>query len=254
MPSPSTRRDTLLSAVVLAGVAIPAWIYTARMALMPAGMDMGDMSMPMDMPMDMPMSGGMDWTGASYGSLYLMWAVMMVAMMLPSAAPAILTYRSADADRSPLAARGGFLLGYLATWAGFSAVAALIQLQLNRAMLLTPAGASTRPLLTAALLLAAGLYQFSPLKRTCLGRCRLPLAGTDPGGAFRAGVAYGTQCVGCCWLLMLLLFVAGVMTLWWVAVLSVVVFVERVGPWRRWAERLIGAGCLVAAAWISLAR
>lgn len=197
MPSLSIpRRDTLLSTLVLASLAIAAWIYTARMALMPAGMAMGDMSMPMDMPMDMPMSGGMDWTGAVYDSLYLMWAVMMVAMMLPSAAPAILTYRagqSAAGDgRSSLAARGGFLLGYLATWAGFSAVAALIQLQLNRAMLLTPAGASTRPLLTIVLLLAAGLYQFSPLKRTCLGRCRLPLAGTDRGGAFPAGVAYGT--------------------------------------------------------------
>ena len=200
------------------------------------------------------MSGGMDWTAASYGSLFLMWAVMMVAMMLPSAAPAILTYRSADTERSPLPARGGFLLGYLATWAGFSAVALLIQLQLNRAMLLTSTGASTRPLLTVVLLLAAGLYQFSPLKRTCLERCRLPFARTDPGGAFRAGVTYGVRCVGCCWLLMLLLFVAGVMTLWWVAALSVVVLVERVGPWRRWAERLIGVGCLTAAGWIALVR
>ena len=126
--------------------------------------------------------------------------------------------------------------------------------QLNQAMLLTPSGASARPLLTVVLLLAAGLYQFSPLKRTCLGRCRMPVPGTDLRGAFRAGVAYGVQCVGCCWLLMLLLFAAGVMTLWWVVALSVVVFVERVGPWRRWAERLIGAGCLAAAGWIALAR
>lgn len=255
MPSLSLiRRDTLLGALVLAGLAIAAWIYTARMALMPAGMGMGGMSMPMDMPMDMPMTGGVDWTAASYGSLFLMWAVMMVAMMLPSAAPAILTYRSVDTERSPLAARGGFLLGYLAIWASFSAVAALIQLQLNQAMLLTPSGASARPLLTVVLLLAAGLYQFAPLKRTCLGRCRLPVPGTDLRGAFRAGVAYGVQCVGCCWLLMLLLFAAGVMTLWWVVALSVVVFVERVGPWRRWTERLIGMGCLIAAGWIALVR
>ncbi len=172
-----------------------------------------------------------------------MWAAMMVAMMVPSAAPAILLYarvhrHSLGRGTPPTAA---FLAGYLACWFGFSMLAATLQIGLGNAMVIGGKGA-------AGLLMAAGLYQLSPLKDACLTRCRSPAQFITrhyrPGawGAARLGLLHGAYCVGCCWLLMALLFVGGVMNLAWVALLTLLVAAEKLLPAGRWIARIAGVG------------
>ena len=178
-----------------------------------------------------------------------MWSAMMVAMMSPSAAPTILLYgrvhrNSAGASPPPTAA---FLAGYLACWIGFALVAAALQLALERAALASSATMALhgRPA-AAALLIAAGLYQLSPLKDACLGRCRSPAdflaRNYRPGasGALRLGLLHGAYCVGCCWLLMALLFVGGVMNLIWIAALTLLVAAEKLLPGGNWLARIAG--------------
>jgi predicted metal-binding membrane protein len=170
-----------------------------------------------------------------------MWMAMMVAMMLPSAAPTILLYATVHRGlRRPGAPpTAAFLAGYLACWFGFSAVAAAVQLALGNAMVI---GGGT----AAALLIAAGLYQLSPLKEACLNRCRSPAQFLSshyrPGaaGAWWLGLLHGAYCVGCCWLLMALLFIGGVMNLAWVALLTLFVAAEKLLPGGQWIARIAG--------------
>lgn len=171
-----------------------------------------------------------------------MWATMMVAMMLPSAAPAILLYaqvhRHSRGDEGP-PPTAAFLAGYLACWLAFAAVAAVLQGALGTM------GLASREA-SAAVLIAAGLYQLSPLKDACLSRCRLPAQFLSryyrPGasGALRLGLLHGAYCVGCCWLLMALLFVGGVMNLAWVAALTLLVAAEKLLPGGEWIARIAG--------------
>jgi predicted metal-binding membrane protein len=191
-----------------------------------------------------------------------MWAVMMTGMMLPGAAPTVLFYAALvrkGAERDAVyPAVWIFTGGYLAAWAAFSLGAAALQAALEEAMLVTPVIASASSGLSAGVLIAAGVYQWLPLKEVCLSKCRHPLefftmrwrAGTL--GAFRMGLEHGIYCVGCCWMLMLLLFVAGVMNLLWVAFIAVFVFVEKLAPAQRYVSgaagiTLISTGLLVAA-------
>ena len=172
-----------------------------------------------------------------------MWATMMVAMMLPSAAPAILLYarvhRHSTEAPPPTAA---FLAGYLACWLGFSLLAAGLQLAIASPMTM----AVESRVGAAALLVVAGLYQLSPLKDACLNRCRSPAEFITrhyrPGswGAARLGLLHGAHCVGCCWLLMALLFVGGVMNLVWVAALTLLVAAEKLFPGGTWIARIAG--------------
>ena len=133
-------------------------------------------------------------------------------------------------------ATGIFLAGYLAIWIGFSAVAAFMQWVLHGKALLSPMMVSTSPWLGGALLVAAGIFQWTPLKNACLTSCGSPLnflmTGWREGkwGAFTMGLKHGVQCAGCCWFLMLLLFVAGVMNVWWIAILTVLVLIEKIAP------------------------
>ncbi len=179
-----------------------------------------------------------------------MWAVMMIAMMTPSAAPMILLFaqvhRAREVERTPIPATLVFLSGNLVVWFAFSAVAALIQQALQATALLSPDVMRVTPILGALLLLFAGLYQLSPLKRTCLSRCRTPLGflmtewrdGTR--GTLVMGMRHGIYCVGCCWLLMALLFVAGVMNVLWVALIAGLVLVEKAVPGGVWISRAVG--------------
>ena len=191
--------------------------------------------------------------GSQWPLAVTMWTVMMVAMMLPSAAPAILLYatvhrHSLGEGRPPTAS---FLGGYLACWTGFAAVAATLQIGLEREALASP---MTMTLVSrgaaAGLLIAAGLYQLSPLKDACLGKCRSPAQFLSrhfrPGaaGAARLGLLHGAHCVGCCWLLMALLFVGGVMNLAWVAALTVLVAAEKLLPGGEWIARIAGAAMI----------
>jgi predicted metal-binding membrane protein len=172
--------------------------------------------------------------------LFLMWAEMMVAMMLPSAAPMILTFAAVNRKRreqeEPFVPAGIFVLGYLAIWTGFSVLAALAQWALHSTALLSPMMVSTSPVLGGTLLIMAGVFQWTPLKHACLRHCRSPLSFliTDwregSGGAFIMGLKHGAYCTGCCWFLMALLFVAGVMNMWWVALIAIFVLLEKIAP------------------------
>jgi predicted metal-binding membrane protein len=194
----------------------------------------------------------MPWTAAHVVLTFLMWAVMMVAMMLPSTIPMALTYaavhRRVAPSQSPTLPVTFFASGYLLVWLGFSVGATLLQWALEQAALLSPALVAASPLLGGSLLILAGLYQWAPLKEFCLRRCQMPLAfiahhwRAGRGGAVRMGVEHGVYCVGCCWALMLLLFVGGVMNLIWVAAIAVFVLLEKLGARARVARWISGAG------------
>jgi predicted metal-binding membrane protein len=204
------------------------------------------------------------WSPVQIIPLFLMWTEMMVAMMIPSAAPMILMFASVNrkrrADERPFVPTGIFLLGYLAAWTGFSALAAVTQWALHSRALLSPMMASTSPILGGTLLCAAGVFQWTPLKNACLTHCRSPLSFlmTDwregKSGAFAMGLKHGAYCTGCCWFLMALLFVAGVMNMWWVAIISVLVLLEKAAPKGLWLGRIAGAFLVVWGAWVMVGR
>jgi predicted metal-binding membrane protein len=192
------------------------------------------------------------WSPAYAGLMVVMWWVMMIAMMLPSAAPMILLY--AGINRRRRAASDGhlpagvFALGYAVIWGAFSVLATALQWALESAELLSPMLMnSTSQLLAGALLLSAGLYQVTLVKDACLRHCRNPVQFVirhwRPGrlGAFRAGLAHGAYCVGCCWGLMALLFFGGVMNLYWIAGLAALVLVEKLLPAGRTVGVVLGA-------------
>ena len=234
----------------LAGIAALAWLYlflaAAEMSIAMAGMDR-TMVMPPRGPIELLL-------------LFAMWWVMMVGMMLPSVVPVILTFATVNRNRrargEPYVPSALFVAGYLLAWLGFSLAATLAQEALERAALLSPMDMTTNSRLLGGLLfLAAGLYQFTPVKLACLRLCRSPLDFVvnhwrdGPGGALRMGLTHGLYCLGCCWILMLLLFAGGVMNLLWVTCLAVVVLAEKLaaGPWIG----RIGGGLLMAyGAWL----
>ena len=200
------------------------------------------------------------WGAGEILMLLVMWLVMMVAMMVPSVSPLVLVFarkapRTADAghtgDASALAPVWLLLLGYLLTWGGFSLVATLVQWSLHRAALLSPTMTSTSSLVGGALLVGAGIFQLTPLKRACLVRCRSPVGFLmshwcpGPKGALIMGLKHGAYCVGCCWMLMALLFVAGVMNLLWVAAIAAFVLVEKLAPRGDLVSRAAGAVLIV---------
>jgi predicted metal-binding membrane protein len=225
---------------------------------------MSDMAMPdMQTMPGMVMPATHAWSLVEVGALVVMWAVMMVAMMTPAAAPMILMFASIHRRRA-VEGRAAvsttiFVLGYLVVWTTYSVAAALAQAGLHAAALMSPAMTATSPLLAGGLLVAAGVFQWTPLKRACLAGCRSPLsflmAGwrEGRGGAFVMGLRHGLYCLGCCWALMALLFVVGVMNLLWVAAIAVAVLVEKVVPRGDLVGRLAGVA-LVAAGLLLVAR
>ena len=243
------RRDRVITAAGLLGVAGLAWVWVGRMAG-PIGSPAGAMAMP-----------GID-TGSGPGVPWLagMWAVMMVAMMLPSATPTILMFGSVSRRRriqgGPAVPVAVFTLGYLAVWVFYAILAGVTQWELHRLALLSPSMAAASPLLAGGLLIAAGVYQWMPVKGTCLSHCRSPLHFFSTewregiGGALAMGMRHGTYCVGCCWLLMALLFVAGVMNLAWVAIIAGFVLLEKLVPRGERLGRLAGVALLVWGLWL----
>jgi predicted metal-binding membrane protein len=214
----------------------------------------------MDMPgMIMPVAH--NWSARDALLLFLMWSVMMVAMMLPSAAPTILVVLAVHRRRGgtgSVLASVSFLIGYLAVWTGFSGVAALTQWGLHSAALLSAEMRTSGPVLGGILLIAAGIYQWLPIKYACLSHCRSPLAFLTShwkeglASSFKMGATHGGYCVGCCWALMALLFVAGVMNLLWVAILAAFVLVEKMGPRGILIGRTAGVLLGVWGAWMIL--
>jgi predicted metal-binding membrane protein len=213
-------------------------------------------------PMLDVMTGVKPWTATEFGLRLAMWAVMMVAMMVPTAAPMTLLYaavaRKAADEHSPLASTVVFVTGYIAMWTLFSLVATVAQHALDQAALLSPLMRSRSALFGAALMIAAGVYQLTPFKNACLRNCRAPAHflsrywRTGNFGAFRMGMRLGAYCVGCCWIVMGLLFVGGVMNLLWIAAIALFVLLERTIPFGDVSGRFVGAAMILVGA-LSLA-
>jgi len=191
--------------------------------------------------------------GAHFGVTLAMWVVMMAGMMVPSAAPMILTYAAIARRRSssrPFIATASFVSGYLVAWSGFGAAAAALQWALFRLVLLDGRTLSVSPWLGGALLVGAGAFQLSPTKARCLTHCRAPLGyfmtewREGVSGALHMGLRHGLYCMGCCWLLMLVLFAVGVMSVSWGAALTAFVLAEKVLPWRRAVVWAGAAACI----------
>jgi len=199
------------------------------------------------------------WSPVDVWWLFVMWAVMMVAMMVPSAAPMVLTFAAVSRRRHqlnrPFVSTGVFLAGYLVVWMLFSAVAAVGQWVLHATAYLSPSMTLLSPAVSGSVLILAGSFQFTPFKRACLVHCQSPLnflmtEWREGGlGAFVMGARHGAFCVGCCWLLMAMLFAVGVMNLGWVALISAVVLVEKVAPAGGWASRISGMLLIAWGAW-----
>ena len=200
------------------------------------------------------------WSSATLLPLFLMWTEMMVAMMLPSAAPMVLTFAAVNRKRKersvPAVPAFLFLSGYLAVWTLFSVVAALGQWVLHGFSLLSPQMSSTNAWLGAGLFVTAGIFQWTPLKKSCLEHCRSPLAflmtswREGAAGAFMMGFNHGVWCTGCCWILMLLLFAVGVMNVAWVAALTLLVVMEKVVPARFQTGKIVGVVLILFGFWI----
>ena len=242
------RRDRIVVAAGLALVTAIAWGYIVHMARM----------MSPHAAMAMPMSGGPDVPALAW--LAPMWIVMMIAMMLPSAAPTILLFasiaRRRRAQGTPTASAAVFTLGYVLVWSAYATVAAAVQWKLHELALLSPSMVSASRWLGGGLLVAAGVYQWLPVKDACLTNCRSPLGFLSSEwregarGALIMGIRHGRVCVGCCALIMALLFVAGVMNLLWVAAIAIFVLVEKVGPGGRTLGRAVGGVMVLWGIWV----
>jgi predicted metal-binding membrane protein len=240
------RRDRVVVLAALAGVTAIAWGYLVSLRQHMAMATMDDMP-GMVMPFDAP-------------STFAMWWVMMLGMMLPSAAPMILTFSTVQQRRreraQPYVPTVLFVAGYLLVWGGFSLAATAAQWGLQRAALLSPMMAPAAPWLAGVLFIVAGVYQLTPLKYACLSHCRSPLAFVlnhwrdGWAGALRMGVNHGAYCLGCCWVLMALLFAVGVMNLLWVAAIAVFVLAEKLLPRGEWIGRIGGAAMTAVGVWM----
>lgn len=248
------RHDRVVVLGAIAAVSALAWAYVIWLA---SEMDMSGMDMP-----GMMAPGFEPWRAADFFLMWMMWAVMMVGMMLPSVAPMVLIYagvaRHAHRQGKPFAATGWFAAGYLLSWAIFSVLATAAQWGLERAAILSPMTMAVDNTFGGVVLIVAGLYQWTPFKDRCLSQCQAPLVFIQrhggfrrgPAGSLRLGARHGFYCIGCCWALMGLLFVIGVMNILWIAVISVFVLVEKVVPAGRLISRVAGAAAVVAGIWM----
>lgn len=250
------QRDRVIVLSGLVVLCLLAWFYlfylTWMMGRMPAGMTMAGPQLQ-------------TWTATEALLCFIMWVIMMIGMMIPSASPMILIFSQTCRKRLeqglPYAPTSLFVLGYLVVWTIFSAFATLAQLGLQTTALLSPALLkSTSPVLGGAILITAGIFQWTELKRRCLTHCRSPLNfllnewREGRFGAFVMGLRHGIFCLGCCWALMGLLFVTGVMNLLWVALIGAFVLVEKVVPLERWVSGGAGAALVAWGLWLLLVR
>ena len=257
------RRDRVIVAAALVMLTALAWAYVWWLGtdMEMGGMDMSGFRMiPAGIGLMMPTTA--PWNAIEFAFVFAMWAVMMIGMMTPSATPMILIYarvgRQAARQGKPLAASAYFAAGYLLTWTGFAVAATSAQWALERAALLTPMMAAASDMFSGAVLIAAGVYQWTPLKDACLRQCQSPLLFIQRHGGFRSdllgtlalGARHGAYCVGCCWVLMALLFVGGVMNVLWIAAIAILVLAEKVIPAGRVISRIAGVGLFAGGTWL----
>lgn len=237
------RVDRAAVLVSLGGITAIAWVLTVQLA--------GRMTMPSE---PMGMASTMPATETAFVLMSAMWAVMMVGMMVPSAAPMVVAYsdwnRRSSGGVLRAAAVGAFLSGYVLVWLGFSLVAAVLQIVLEQAGLLTAMGATSRPAISGTVLVLAGLFQVTPWKESCLRRCRTPVGflvaewRDGARGGLVMGLRHGAYCLGCCWALMAVLFVVGTMHLVWMAMIAAFVLIEKLAP-RVLRVRFAAAAVLI---------
>jgi len=257
------RRDRVVVITALFAVIALSWAYLL------AGAGMGTSALEMTRMSQLGMVGGVSegsmggmammtpavWTPGYAVLMFFMWWVMKVAMMLPSAAPMILLFATVNRKQRdtghPYVATSIFAIGYLAAWAGFSLVAVILQWGFERTGILSPILVATNAIFGAFLLLAAGVYQLTPIKHACLRHCRSPLAFLSSHwrrgarGALRMGLLHGAFCVGCCWFLMGLMFFGGLMNLYWIAGLALFVLFEKTVAAGHWVGYATGVALLV---------
>ena len=246
------RKDKAIIIVCASAIALLGWAYLFYQGWAMQHMDLVAMAMP---------STGA-WGPVDLLLVFAMWAVMMVAMMVPSATPMLLVFATISRSRCgqgrTLVPLWVFLAGYLVLWTGFSLAATLAQWGLHSLALISPMMIATSPLLGSLLLIAAGVYQWTPLKQACLRHCRSPFQflvtcwQDGSVGAFLMGLRHGAYCLGCCWLLMAVLFAVGVMNLVWIAALSVFVLFEKIIPRGIWVAKLAGVFLMSLGGWMAL--
>lgn len=255
------RDRVIVAASLVLCIVLSAWYILGG-----AGTGMSSMEMSIDTGPAGALIAGIDdmvaphvWSPRYAVIIFAMWWLMMVAMMIPSAAPAVLLYGALYKERGALGTLE-FLAGYLTMWGAFSFAATLVQglmaaSGLMSAMYMNVASTC----LAAAVLIGAGFYQLTPVKAACLDHCRGPADAltrhrrTGRAAAFRMGVIHGRYCLGCCWALMALLFVGGVMNIWWIAAITIYVAVEKLTPGGKTVSRAM-AGILVVAGVAILAK
>jgi predicted metal-binding membrane protein len=224
------KKDRFVVLMALSILCVLSWLYIIYLynQMYPMNMDAFLFAMPMTS----------SWSWTDFVLLFLMWFVMMIAMMMPSVAPLVLIFTSINRKRqqqkNPFVSSGYLISGYFLVWAAFSLFATILQWLLQRASLLNPEMITTSRILGGIIFILAGLFQFTPLKNTCLNTCRSPMGfihqywKDGKSGAWRMGIQNGIFCLGCCWILMLLLFVSGIMNIVWIAIISLFVLIEKV--------------------------
>lgn len=247
------RADRTAVLAGLYGMIALSWAYLIHQDWAMRHMDIVDMAMP----------GMGAWGAADLLLVFVMWCIMMAAMMLPAATPMVMLFamanRKRQAQQGPVVRTWVFVSGYLTVWTGFSALATLGQWGLHAASMLSPMMLRTPPFLGGILLIFAGIYQWTPLKHVCLAHCRSPLGFVmnhwrdGRRGAFLMGFHHGLYCLGCCWLLMTILFVTGAMNLVWIAALCAVVILEKTIPGGLWIARGAGLMFLAWGSWLLFA-
>jgi predicted metal-binding membrane protein len=236
------KRDRLIIICGLFIITLLSWLYVIYLYNQMVNMDMDALFFAMPMT---PV-----WTATDFILLFLMWVVMMIAMMTPSVAPFTLIFAAINRQRRqqerPFVYTAYLIGGYFLVWAAFSLGATFLQWLLQKISLLNAEMRTTSKIFGSVILIAAGIFQFTPIKQSCLGHCSSPLDfirrhwKEGKAGAFLMGIKNGFFCVGCCWMLMVLLFFAGIMNLLWVAIISVFVLVEKISPQLKWVSRLAG--------------
>ena len=257
------KQDRMLLLGVLGALTLISWLYLIDMAgdMANGGGSMDRGMSGMGSAMSMPMTT--TWSLTDGLLMFAMWWIMMIGMMVPSAAPMILTFATINRKKrereQPFVPTMNFVAGYLIAWGGFSLAATGVQWSLQKVALMSPMMVSTSPLLGGSLFVAAGIYQWTPLKHACLQNCRSPFDfilnswRDGRGGAFNMGLEHGLYCLGCCWLVMAILFAVGVMNLAWVGAIAAFVFLEKIVPAGEWFARASGGAMIAAGAYLLIA-
>lgn len=242
------HKDRLIVFSGLALITVFSWAYMIHMAMSMTGTGM-NMTKPCLM----------HWGVGDIIHLFIMWTIMMAAMMLPAATPMIIMFAAVNGQlskgESPLIATWLFILGYLAVWTAYSGLATLAQWGLHLSALLTHHMVITSPLLGGSLLIAAGIFQWTPFRDACMSKCRSPQGflmtewREGQRGAMIMGLKAGLFCVGCCWLLMVLSFVLGVMNMIWMAAITAFMLMEKITD-NKWISRMAGLILVVWGLWV----